>query len=195
MGLNSCSSCTRLEIFSALMPSFSAKARLRPRGRAGGTRASGGSRKRIVAGSPFSSLNMPSEILALIGQQFGQRLLPVFGLFGENHLAHGIDAVALEEHVLGAAEADAGGAERDGVGRLLGVVGVGADLQARGLGAPFHELREILVGLALLRLERFLDQHLDDFRGSGLDLAGIDVAAGAVDGEEIAFVEGLGRRP
>ena len=34
-------------------------------------------------------------------------------IVGQNHLAHGVNAVALEEHVLGAAQADAGGAERD----------------------------------------------------------------------------------
>ena len=59
---------------------------------------------------------------------------------GENHLAHRVDAVAFEEHVLGAAEADADGAEGDGVGGLLGRVGVGADLQPGGLGAPVHQL-------------------------------------------------------
>ena len=48
---------------------------------------------------------------------------------GQDHLAHGVNAVALEEHVLGAAQADARGAERERVGRLLRRVGVGADLQ------------------------------------------------------------------
>ena len=70
------------------------------------------------------------EVLALIGQQLGQRGLAVVDVVGEDHLAHRVDAVAFEEHVLGAGEADAGGAERDGVLGLLRRVGVGADLRA-----------------------------------------------------------------
>jgi len=49
---------------------------------------------------------------------------------GEDHPAAGGGAGAVEEHVLGAGEADALGAERHGLGGLLRVVGVGADLQA-----------------------------------------------------------------
>ena len=56
------------------------------------------------------------------------------------------------------------GAERDGVGGLFRRVGVGAHLQARDLRAPVHQLLEHLIGPAFLGLERFLDQHLDDFR-------------------------------
>ncbi len=52
---------------------------------------------------------------------------------GEDHLAHGVDAVALEEHVFGAGEADAGGAEGEGVFGLLRSVGVGADFEFGGL--------------------------------------------------------------
>ena len=58
----------------------------------------------------------------------------------------------------------------------------------------FISLLEHLVGLALLAVERLLDEHLDDFGGGGLELAGINFAGGAVDGEEIAFLEGLRRR-
>ena len=69
---------------------------------------------------------MPGEVVALVRQQLRQRRLPLLERLGENHLAHRVDAVALEEHVLGAAQADADGAERDGVARLLRRVGVGA---------------------------------------------------------------------
>jgi DNA-binding MarR family transcriptional regulator len=63
------------------------------------------------------------EVLALIRQQLGQRAFPLLERLGEDHLAHRVDAVALEEHVLGAAEADADGAERD---RVLVCSGVSA---------------------------------------------------------------------
>src|SRR5271168_362973 len=110
---------------------------------------------------------------------------------GQNHLAHGVDAVAFEEHVLGAAESDAVRAEGNCVGGLFGGVGVGADAHAGGFGAPVHELLEILVGLALPWRQRFFDEHLDDFRGGGGNLAGIDFARGAVDGECVAFLIGV----
>jgi hypothetical protein len=44
-------------------------------------------------------------------------------VFGQDHLAHGADALGVEEHVLGAAEADALGAE---LPRRLGIGGVSA---------------------------------------------------------------------
>ena len=57
----------------------------------------------MVAGKPFSALKMPTKSLLLVGQQLGERLLAVVDVVGEDHLAHGVDAVAFEEHVLGAA--------------------------------------------------------------------------------------------
>ena len=47
------------------------------------------------------------EILPLHRQQLGERRAPSFLGVGEDHLAHRDDALALEEHVLGSAEADA----------------------------------------------------------------------------------------
>ena len=67
------------------------------------------------------------EIVALVRQQLGQGLLAVLHVVGQDHLAHGVNTISLEEHVLGAAQADADGAEGDGVGGLFGGIGVGAD--------------------------------------------------------------------
>ena len=58
-------------------------------------------------------LEHADEIFALVGQEFRQRSFAVVGVVGEDHFAHGVDAIAFEEHVLRAAEADAGRAERD----------------------------------------------------------------------------------
>ena len=44
---------------------------------------------------------------------------------------------------------------------------------------------------ALLRGLVAMEEALDDLGRGGLDLAGIDRAGGAVDGEEVAFIEGL----
>ena len=60
------------------------------------------------------------EVALLIGQDLGQGLLAVLDVVGNDHLAHGLDAVALEEHVLGAAQADALSAEVDGLLRRRG---------------------------------------------------------------------------
>src|SRR4051812_8445841 len=53
----------------------------------------------------------PDEIFPLIRQQLRQSLLSLLGIPSQDHLAHGIDAITLEEHVFGAAEPYAGGAE------------------------------------------------------------------------------------
>ena len=43
------------------------------------------------------------EILPLVGQDFGERLFPVLRSVSQNHFAHGVNAIAFKEHVLGAA--------------------------------------------------------------------------------------------
>ena len=93
--------------------------------------------------------------------------------------------------MLGAGQADADGAERDGVGGLLRRVGVGADAHARRVGAPLHQLLEVLELLGLLRRLVAVDQAGDDLRRRGLHLAGVDLADGAVDRHPVAFLEGL----
>ncbi len=110
------------------------------------------------------------EIFALERQQLGQRLLAIFLVGGQDHLAHRLDVV--EKHMLRAAQADPFGAERDGLGSLIGLVGIGADLQlADGVG-PFHELGILLIHARLFRLHRLVDQNLHDFARLGGDLAG-----------------------
>ena len=86
------------------------------------------------------------EVVALHRQELGERLLAVGDGVREDHLAHRRDAVAAEEHVLRAAEADALRAELDGVGALVGLVGVGAHEQpALGIG-PRHQGVVVLEG-------------------------------------------------
>ncbi len=76
----------------------------------------------------FQLLEHAGEILALVGEQLGDApSAAVLQIVGQDHLAHGVDAVAFEEHVLGAAKADAGRAESDGVARLLRLIRIGAD--------------------------------------------------------------------
>ena len=145
----------------------------------------------MVAGIAVQRLEDAQEVLALVRQQLRERFLARVHVVGQDHLAHGVDAVAFEEHVLGAGEADADRAEGHGLAGLLGIVRVRAHVHAGSLSAPLHQLGEVLVGTALEGLGVALDQGLHHFRRSGLDLAGVHVAGGSVDGEEVALVVGL----
>ena len=60
-----------------------------------------------------------------------------------DHLAHRDDAVCLEEHVLGAAKADALGAEFPGGARIGRRIGIGAYAGLSNLVSPAHEHGEI----------------------------------------------------
>ncbi len=71
-----------------------------------------------------------------IGRSFASARAAARLVVGEDHLAHRDDAVALEEHVLGAAEADALGAEAARGARVERRVGVGAHLHARAPCRP-----------------------------------------------------------
>ena len=112
------------------------------------------------------------EVVALVREQLGQRGFPRVDRLGEDHLAHRVDAVTLEEHVLRPREADAHGSERDGVG--LACSGVSAlvplHAHARGLRAPRHELLEAPELLRLPRRRIAVDQAGDDLRRRRLHL-------------------------
>ena len=84
------------------------------------------------------AVEQAGEILALHGQQLQQRLAAGLFVARQNHGLHVLDAVFGEEHVLGAAESDAFGAE------LAGHLGVARDV---GIGAH-AELAAELVGPA-----------------------------------------------
>ena len=113
-----------------------------------------------------------------MGRSLLQRFAARFFVSGQNHLLHERQTIFGEEHVLGAAEADAFGAELAGdfgVARDIGV-GANAELAAEFVG-PAHELADVIV--REIRLDRFR-------------LAQIDVARGAIERNEIAFLDGDG---
>ena len=118
------------------------------------------------------------EILALHGQQLLQRLPAGLLVARQNHRLHVRDAILGEEHVLGAAQADAFGAEHArglGIARDIGI-GANAEVAAEFVG-PLHELAEVRgVRIGLV----------------GVGLAEIDVGGGAVDGDPVAFLHGDG---
>ena len=94
---------------------------------------------------------------------------------GADHSADGGNAVCVKEHVLGPAQADALSAELPGLGGVVGGVRIGADLQAAVLVGPAHDPAELAADRGV-------------HRGDG---AVVDLAGGTVDGQPVAFVEGL----
>ena len=79
-------------------------------------RIDGANRDRLA----FHRLEHAVEVLALQRQQLVQRRAAVGLVVGENHALHDRDAAFAEEHVLGAAEANAARAKRVGELRLIG---------------------------------------------------------------------------
>ena len=73
---------------------------------------------------PLHRLEDRAKVAALHRQQLGKRAPALFARVGEDHAPHRNDPVGLEEHVFGAAEADAFGAEaprRCRIGRRIGI--------------------------------------------------------------------------
>ena len=66
------------------------------------------------------------EVVALQRQQLVQRRAPIGFVVGQNHFLDDRDAAFAEEHVLGAAQADAARAEGIRELRLILEIGVGA---------------------------------------------------------------------
>ena len=93
------------------------------------------------------------EVVALHRQQLGERRPAILLVVGEDHPLHDRNAPLAEEHVLGAAQADAARAEGIRELRLVGLVGVGADAHSAVLVRPRQDLHEPPVDVRLLRLE------------------------------------------
>ena len=87
------------------------------------------------------------EVAALHRQQLGQRPLPPGRVLGDDHLPHGDEPVAVEEHVLGAAEADALGAEVAAPVRVGRRVGVHPHPELPDPVGPLHQPVEVAAQL------------------------------------------------
>ena len=89
------------------------------------------------------------EVAALVGQQLGERGAAAGLVLGEDHLAHGGDPLGVEEHVLGAAQADALGAELARGAAVGGVSALVRTFRRRLRVGPFHQRAEIADQLGL----------------------------------------------
>ena len=121
--------------------------------------------------------------LGVVGVQGLAGGTPVLGPRGgaghEDGAAHDLEPVALAEHVLGAAEADALGAVAARLGGLLWLVGVGPDAHAADAVSPAQHL---------LELRLVLEAGLDGGQRAHEHLAG-----GAVDADGVALREAQAR--
>ena len=97
------------------------------------------------------------EIAALGGQQLGERGAAARFVLGQDHLADVGDPLRIEEHVLGAAQADALGAELARDAAIVRGLGIGADPQAALASAQSISIAEIADQLGLDR--RHLAEH------------------------------------
>ncbi len=83
------------------------------------------------------------EVAALYGEELVERLATSGFVVCENHLTYGFDTIALEEHVFGAAEADALCAEVERLFGVAGGVGVCAYLEVSVFVSQFHQFAEV----------------------------------------------------
>ena len=130
------------------------------------------------------------EVVALQRQQLVERLAAVGFVVGQDHLLDDRDAAFAEEHVLGAAQADAARAERVGELGLVRLIGVGADVERPLLVRPRQDLLEAAVDVRRLGLHLAGDD-LQDLARLGRDLADLDLAGEAVERHPVAFLDGL----
>src|SRR5688572_385758 len=126
------------------------------------------------------------EVRALHRQQLRQRAASAGCVPGDDHLPHGSDAVALEEHVLGAAQSDAFGAEPAGDASVAWRICVRSDAHRPDLVRPAKELGVRLVDGSggALQITRC---HPHDLARNGRQMAGKDASGCAVQRQPVAF--------
>ncbi len=110
-----------------------------------------------------------------MGSKFRDRRSARLFIVSEDHLAHRLDAPFLEEHVLGAAEADALSAKTHCGFRIRRRVGIGTHAQLAHLVSPADQRGKFP---GQLRLDH-------------VDLARQHLPSGAVDRDVVALLEGL----
>ena len=127
----------------------------------------------MVTGLGDITLNSSRKSFALHRQQPVQGRLPLLRRLRHDHLDHDRQALHVVEHALGAAQPDAHGTVLEGPRASCGRVGVGHHLEPGGCVGPAQQRRQ-------LRVKSGLDRR---------DLAQIDLAVGAVDGDDVTLAE------
>ena len=129
-------------------------------------------------GTRAHRLEYLDEILALVREEFAERSDARALLLRQDHLAHGGDAFGVEEHMFGAAKADAFGAVLHGGLRIRRGFSIGAHFHAARFIGPTHERAEI-AGEFWLHHVGSTQQHF---------------AGGAIDSDDIALLHNAAQR-
>jgi hypothetical protein len=190
IGLNSCSSSTRCDLVDGGMPDLLGELLLLLLGvrqelvQRRVEQADGGR-------EALERLEDAGEVLALVGQQLGQRLLAVLDVVARiisrmaSMRSPSKNMCSVRVRPMPVAPKATAMRVCSGVSALVRT--------ASGWPCAHHSMswRKFLNFSVLLRGLVVADDAGDDFRRRGLELAAIDDAGGAVDGEVVAFLEGL----
>ena len=103
--------------------------------------------------------------MLLVGEELSQGLFTAFLRVSQDHFAHGLDLLILEEHVLCAAKTNTHGAEATGNSGIVWSICVRADDELRVLFTEGHQLGKVTCELCGL----CLDQPLIDFAGATIE--------------------------
>ena len=114
------------------------------------------------------------EVCPLHGKDLLQRRAPSRLVVGEDHLAHRLNPVLVEEHVFGTAKADALGPKLTCHPGVEGGLGIGADAQAAEDVRPAHQGRKVT----------------GEFRLDHVDKTGQNVTPAAVDRDHVPRPDG-----
>ena len=101
----------------------------------------------MVTGKPSIARKMASKSERCIGSSLASARCAAGGVLRHDHLAHRGEPVAVEEHVLGAAEPDALGAEVAAAVRVRRRVGVDPHAELADPVGPLHQAEEVAAQL------------------------------------------------
>ena len=97
----------------------------------------------------FASAASSSSVSPSSSSSLGPDPRPAPALGGDEHPPHQLAPILAEEHVLGAAKADPGGAEVPRLGRVAGRVGIRPHPEHAQLIAPAEDLAEVVADLGV----------------------------------------------
>ena len=124
---------------------------------------------RITSHYPEDSL----EVVLLVRQNLIQCFLTTLGILSQNHLTHGFNLLALEEHVFRTAKSDSDGTESACDRSIVRRIGVRTNFQASMFVGQVHQFLEVVGQFSSFRLY----------------LADIDFTCRTVQRNEIAFLQ------
>ena len=128
------------------------------------------------------------EVASLHWKKFCKCSFPCPCVVCKNHLSHGDDSVAAEEHVLSSAETDTFCTKHDCISCILWSICVGPDAHGLDLVNVVHELLVVLIEHGF-GLSHCSFKNLHDFTWLYSNLLGIDVTCEAVNCHVVTFVK------